>query len=300
MIVFCQKCQASYNIADKLIGAKGRKVKCAKCGYTWTQTLYAEEKNNDKKSNVNEEQTLQAEQFQEQEEIKSKGLNWIVEESTIKKEDNVKKIKENREQEINSLKESNEEDNEQNSDKSLETIEENIEINLKFLQEEPEIYDIPELPKDEVALLIDKNKKALKKRLKLILTVIIISIIWFGRFQIVKHFSPARYFYDFWHINSVKVGEGLEFRNVTRKNIYENDKLFLEIRGYVFNVSIEDRVVHNIEIQLYDENGNFLQKENFEPNILKLKPTFSVPFVIKLPSPPEKTAYIVTTFKERR
>lgn len=39
MQIKCDKCQAVYSIAENVIGANGRKVKCAKCGYVWQVNL---------------------------------------------------------------------------------------------------------------------------------------------------------------------------------------------------------------------------------------------------------------------
>lgn len=36
MRIFCNNCGAVYLIAEKIIGSKGRIVKCAKCSYCWT------------------------------------------------------------------------------------------------------------------------------------------------------------------------------------------------------------------------------------------------------------------------
>ncbi len=35
MLITCEKCQAIYSIAEKVIGENGRVVKCAKCAHTW-------------------------------------------------------------------------------------------------------------------------------------------------------------------------------------------------------------------------------------------------------------------------
>ena len=35
MLITCEKCQAVYSVAEKVIGENGRSVKCAKCAHTW-------------------------------------------------------------------------------------------------------------------------------------------------------------------------------------------------------------------------------------------------------------------------
>jgi len=35
MLITCEKCQATYALADQMIGKNGRKVKCARCAYIW-------------------------------------------------------------------------------------------------------------------------------------------------------------------------------------------------------------------------------------------------------------------------
>ena len=271
MIVNCQKCSASYQIDDSLLGEDGRKVKCVKCGNVWIQTLLAFNNAKPKKPKV-----------------KAKGLDWVVTESSIKEEKLSKEIKTSSNNGFNPA-----------FDAKIEDFIDDPEINLDFIKEEPEVYVIPELPEDNIALIINKNKQILRKNIAIVLSFFLLNALWFGRFVIVEKIPPARILYDLLHIRSVKIGEGLIFKNIARKAVYEDEDLFLEVRGYVANISLKTQFVHNLEFQLYDENGKFLKKSLLEPDYLSLSPNFTMPFVVKIENPPKETAYIITTFSER-
>ncbi|MGD9637441.1 MAG: zinc-ribbon domain-containing protein [Alphaproteobacteria bacterium] len=228
---------------------------------------------------------------------KSKGLDWIVTESTIKEEKHVKENKAERESRpiiaINNF----EPDVEEN--KNIADVAEELELKLSFIKEEPEVYTIPEVPKDDLAILINKNKRAFKRHLLTIFTIFTVSFLWFSRFQIVELYPQARTFYNLLNIKSVKIGEGLDFKNITRRKIQENDAVFLDIRGYVFNVSLEKRKVPNVEVQLYDENGKFLARNFNKPDAAELEPTYSTAFVVRVSNPPKESAFLIVTFRER-
>lgn len=258
MIVNCPECQASYNLAEDLIGEEGRQVKCSQCNHQWLQ----------KKDHA---EALELSTVIPQK-SKSRGLDWIVEESSVKEHKLIKEhvVKEN-----------------------------NVETDLSLIEEEPEVYFIPELPDDEVYLFFNKGKSLLKKHWLPIVGVILFNIFWFGRFDLVEIVPQVRIVYDFLHLRSVKIGEDLVFKNITRKKIYEENEFFLEIRGYILNTGLKEQKVHLIEVQLYDEAEMFLKKGFANPEVLLLKPSFSMPFVVRINDPPKEAAHVVVTFRER-
>ena len=107
-----------------------------------------------------------------------------------------------------------------------------------------------------------------------------------------------KHVYKILHIRSVIPGEGLEFKNITRREVEQDYVRKLEIKGFVVNASEIQREIPMILVKLVDDNANVVQETKVFPPVDFVAPGMSTSFEVLVDSPSSSAKYVVTTFTD--
>ena len=326
MLVSCPKCQAKYDIDEKLISDKGKKLRCAKCENVWTVT-----KNGSPESDADILAKIGGRVIDIAED---KPVEEIEEEPVVSGED------------MKLVAETVVDDTKQ---ESVEEVEKEPEISEPAALETPEVQEATETPKpaeiettepeapklpDEAgdkddmkeifARISSKTEDIFKEEKKLpivkkvsniivrslglqtklskivflvFLALILAASLIVARFSIVKYFPFMEIAYGAIGMPTVVLGEGLEFQNVTRREFEEDYVSKMEIKGFIVNTTEERRVVPPIYVEMMDKDANLLESMHAEAMVEIVEAGDRVAFVFVIVKPSSIMKYVVLTFK---
>ena len=133
----------------------------------------------------------------------------------------------------------------------------------------------------------------------LLLIVMCLLVLYNCRYEIVRHASFMEPVYALAGIKARIPGEGLEFRNVTRREFEKDDINHMEVKGFIANNTDKEIIIPLIHLELLNRDAEFIEEKDITPPLAAVKPHDSVAFNIILAKPSSLTKYIYLTFIEK-
>jgi hypothetical protein len=116
------------------------------------------------------------------------------------------------------------------------------------------------------------------------------------RKEIVKMVPEAAPMYDMIGLGVQMAGDGLELQNVRSAVNRDGDTLILVVEGDIANVIQEKRPVPRVRVALKDRAGKEVYFWTFSIDQAEIEPGQKLPFVTRLPSPPDRAHSLATSF----
>ena len=271
MLIRCPKCNISYDIGTAQIPEEGRKMRCSQCGEIWLclpQDLFEAPK----------EEPIHIEE---------------PEPSAEEEQENVTTPEENPEP----TEENNEVKEELSADKKemqeifarLETQTENLFQYEKNLPSHIRLWH-------QIKQILGLQRRRNRQILSGISVILVLLLLFYLRYDIVRLAPFMEKVYAAVGIESVIVGEGLEFQNITR-NEYEEDYINkMEIRGFITNITDKTLNIPNMRIELLDKNAQPLQVIYQEPPVRRIIAGSNVEFQVIVNKPSTFSKFVYMTF----
>lgn len=273
MLIRCPKCNVSYDIGTAAIPEEGRKMRCSQCGETWLclpQDLFEAPKE-DPKENVEEQETTEE----------------VLPDSTEAEPQSPAEEEEKTEPEPEPLPAGKKEMQEIFA--RLETQTENL---FEYEKSLPAHIKVWHQIKSALGLQRRQNRQILAG----ISVFLVLLLLFYLRFDIVRMAPFMEKVYAVFNIESVIVGEGLEFQNITR-NEYEEDYINkMEIRGFITNTTDKTLIIPTMRIELLDKNAQPLQVIYQEPPIQRIIAGSNVAFRVIVTKPSSFSKFVYMTF----
>jgi predicted Zn finger-like uncharacterized protein len=124
------------------------------------------------------------------------------------------------------------------------------------------------------------------------------ATMWFGRMQIVARFPEAARLYKMVGLPIELLGDGLEFRGVTSEMVKEGKLSVLLVRGVVANVVTEERPVPLLRLVLLDTGGGVIQEAYAKPRKDTLAGGAQIGFQIRMEDPSAAAVRYEVAFAE--
>lgn len=321
MRIYCPKCYAGYEINERLIADKSRKVACCNCG----EVFVADEllfdigfagKTEDEQfafeqlheAMVTEENVVATKQMDEDgpiaeaaETTDEKSFDTIVEETVPEMsnaESDEKNIAGETAQDVGPADEKDEDaagaDEEESVD--LEKIFERLsEHTSRLLAEEKK------LPFYEKIWLQIKNILGFHFKIKWIYVTIFVLVfvslsLFNNRYQIVRELPFLNAVYRAFGIKAKIPGEGLEFQNINWEFLEEGKDSRLEIKGFVYNQTDKDIDIPTVHVEILDKDTVLLQSQNRKIEETSAGPQEKIPLNLAIDSPAPTAKYVYLTF----
>ena len=305
MLISCPKCDTQYDIDDTILSKKTKKMRCATCEEVFSigeeenpspviDPLFVTENPVILEPDPVMELPEPAIESSEQEPEPKPVFEAPSPEPDLQKESKpLERAEPNFDQKPSFETEQNAEDNMQE-----------IFARLSLENEKIEQTNIKASTPRKIALFIRKflGLHGFRNRIivGVLLSLILILYLFYAKYSIVRMFPAAEKAYSFFGIESVIVGEGLDFQNVTR-NTYEDDYIRkMEIKGFIVNTTNRKIIIPTILVDLLDENASTLQTVKGRPNSTEVGPLDRVSFNVIIPKPAPMTKYILLTFTREK
>lgn len=120
--------------------------------------------------------------------------------------------------------------------------------------------------------------------------------LWYGRPQIVERFPATAPLYKALGVPLEILGEGLEFRNVTSEMVKEGKTPVLIVRGIIANVAKDTRPVPLLRLVLLDSGGNTIQEAYGKPRKEDLDVGAQMGFQVRMEDPSAAAVRYEVTF----
>ena len=149
-------------------------------------------------------------------------------------------------------------------------------------------------------MIVGWHKKTNRIAVYSSLGVIVFLILLFFRVEIARTVPFVNVFYSAIGMDAIIPGEGLEFRNITRREYVEDDIPHMEIRGFIDNPTTREISADLLHLEVLDENGSIVQEQNDAMPVPYLLPRARVPFSMIVVKPSALGKYIVITFAKSK
>lgn len=297
MLIRCPKCEICYRIELEMIPEKGRRFRCAKCGKVW--------------------QAFPQDAFEETEENASSVYNPETDgpgQETPLVDETQSDSSSEKQSETTSIEEPADEKLSSTEDEEAEKAEETKSENSKVSDEIQEIFSRLNA---QTTLINDMDKqipasRRLVQRVSDFLNwrnpysrygllgvagVILVLAFFSFRYEITRMIPAMENIYNLLGVESKIIGEGLDFRNVVRREYEEDYVRKLEVKGFIVNQTEQNLQVPPIYIEVLDKDGNILEVQNTKSPVDEVSPDKPAPFsfVLNQPSPLSKYIYITFT-----
>ncbi len=120
------------------------------------------------------------------------------------------------------------------------------------------------------------------------------------RYDIVRKFPWAERFYTAMGTDSVIVGEGLEFQNISRHEYEEDYIKKLQIKGFLVNKTEKEIAVPTIHVEVLSKEAAKLQEMNVRPPVEKILPGKRIAFNVIITQPSPLSKHILLTFTKNK
>ena len=130
----------------------------------------------------------------------------------------------------------------------------------------------------------------------ILLVVFIVLGLYTARYEITRKLPWAEQIFNAAGIESKIVGEGLKFSNVSRREFEIDDINHMEIRGFIDNETAYKLEVPKLHVEILDEDGEIIQKQEEVLFIREIAPGDRKPFKIDIQKPSILGKYIYITF----
>ncbi|SBW02808.1 conserved hypothetical protein [uncultured Alphaproteobacteria bacterium] len=299
MIISCPECATKFAIADAVLGERGRKVRCFKCGHAWHQ--------------MPENPPPPAPARRAQPPLMP-PTSSVVESGLPLESEPVPSAPPPPRPDAGDLP----------LESARETVVDDFEIPPIAPPDDPTAFSASPHADDEDtglnavdvdALLGSRPEdipKVLSKRMredeksggwgKWVLILLVLgglgAGLWYGRPQIVERFPATAPLYKALGVPLEILGEGLEFRGVSSEMVKEGKTPVLIVRGVVANVAKETRPVPLLRLVLLDSGGGTIQESYGKPRKDELDAGAQMGFQIRMEDPSAAAVRYEVTFAE--
>ena len=133
-----------------------------------------------------------------------------------------------------------------------------------------------------------------------LLFLIFVLLMYYFRYEIVRTVPFMEKAYTVLHIKSKILGEGLEFKNVSRRS-YEDDYVTkMEIKGFIVNNTDKMLEIPTIKLEVMDDKAMVLQTQTTPPPAKFIKENGRIAFSVTVTKPSPLSKYIYLTFTEKQ
>lgn len=305
MLIRCPNCKVCYRISEELVPEKGRRFRCAKCGNVWTvmpADLFEETPENEAEIYVPEEHKAEAVAAEMEksapydagmsDELSAAEMPEAEKEvETPKKTEEEKAVPEEKD-EINA------------EDLAVQSNMQEIFSRLDKQQEllEKEEKNIPPLKRawSDCKKALGLNSLFNRCLFSFIILMIGTLALFSFRYDIVRKFPWAERFYTAMGTDSVIVGEGLEFQNISRHEYEEDYIKKLQIKGFLVNKTEKEIAVPTIHVEVLSKEAAKLQEMNVRPPVEKILPGKRIAFNVIITQPSPLSKHILLTFTKNK
>ena len=272
MLIRCPECEVCYRIELEMIPEKGRRFRCAKCGKVW--------------------QAFPQDAFEETEENASLVYNPETDDTGPEAVELSGEVDENDssgEEQAETVSAEEPADEEEQSSAETEKSEEPEEAKSENSKVSNEIQEISDF-------LNWRNPYSRYGLLGVVGVIFVLAFFSF-RYEITRMIPAMENVYNLLGVESKIIGEGLDFRNVVRREYEEDYVRKLEVKGFIVNQTEQNLPVPPIYIEVLDKDGNILEIQNAKSPVEEVSPDKPAPFsfVLNQPSPLSKYIYITFT-----
>ena len=300
MFIVCPKCKTKYSIAASLISVSPTNVHCTKCGNDWLVKKHEAPVQPEPVvvPKVVPEDTLKV----TQEAPAVLTTEETTEEKPVDEEKNIPMDNEAVDEQEDVISDETPDDASGGLDTFMQgEIDVLADIIEEEEEEEEEEISIPEM------FVSQKFEDKAEEKFKISPITIKIAcallsfliVLWLGRYQIVKIIPAMLPVYETLGIEAEVIGEGLAFRNPSRKMIVKDYEDILVVRGFVLNISDETKIVPMLSLVLYDEFGIQVLEKVVAFQSKELLSGISASFSIIVPSPPKIAKKMEITFTKK-
>ena len=142
--------------------------------------------------------------------------------------------------------------------------------------------------------------KTTRRYVYFLLFFVVLLLLYYFRYEIVRTFPFMEQVYSSLDIQSKVLGEGLEFKNVSRRN-YEDDYVTkMEIKGFIVNNTEKILEIPDVKLEVMDEKGLVLDTLIMPPPAKFVKENGRVAFSVTVTKPSPLSKYIYLTFTEKK
>ena len=283
MLINCPNCNASYEVTPDIIPQNGRKLRCSNCGEVfWCNPHDAENpvrkieeaQNEPAKESVGTDAQDKSEPYFE-EPATGSDISPESQENHVQESDDEERIA----------------DDVDMQDIFQRLTLESDEIN----KQEQNMKPIQKLI-NKFYIMSGWHKKTNRIAFYSTLGAIVLLLLIFFRVEVARKVPFVNVFYSAIGMDAIIPGEGLEFRNVTRREYVEDDIPHMEIRGFIDNPTSREIYADFLHLEVLDNNGNVVQEQNEAMPVPYLVPRARVPFSMTVIKPSALGKYIVVTF----
>jgi predicted Zn finger-like uncharacterized protein len=149
--------------------------------------------------------------------------------------------------------------------------------------------------KGKIKDLTDEQKQAVRKYMVTAGAIILFVAIVVTGFTENSHRIPVvGPVYELLGMSEEIPGKGLEFNNVRTVLIKEDGAEYVEVKGYILNITEHVQDVPLLLFEAYDENANLIKEKKVAPLKDKLAPGVNVNFVIRETKSTDAVRFSVT------
>lgn len=288
MLIRCPKCQVCYRIEKKIIKDKGRKFRCAKCNEVWTaypQDLF-------------EETVENASEIYTPEQTNAKDLET---ESDKQIQEEVQEAKEQEEEtETAPIETPRSEITEKDLDNAgtMQAIFSRIEKQNAELMAQEKQKPLLKKIKDDIKQALGLNSTFNCVFLSVIIMLICGLSFFSFRYELVRNFPWLEQVYSGLGMESVVLGEGLEFQNISRHEYEEDYVKKMQIKGFIVNTTDRMIKVPQIHIEVLSKDIVKLNELNIKSPIDTLRPKERTAFTVVITQPSPLSKHIMLTFSK--
>lgn len=329
MRIKCPKCGKLYDVSEDKLPAKGRRMRCSACGEIfWRRpedaddsfTGWTDEKTaspgedprwNEIKVETPDSQEQNWEEFKTEKETGAAGEKTTEEMPPAVTPD--EQPAENAEMEEASKTETENPGAEEKANTDKENTEnpaaetDGMNDIFKRLSEQSEALSKKENEQPVQKKIwgsIRKNtglmSRTTRRYICFLLFLVVLLLLYYFRYEIVRTFPFMEQVYGSLNIHSKVLGEGLEFKNVSRRN-YEDDYVTkMEIKGFIVNNTEKMLEIPDVKLEVMDEKGLVIDTLITPPPAKFVKENGRVAFSVTVTKPSPLSKYIYLTFTEKK
>ena len=300
MLIRCPECEVCYRIELEMIPEKGRRFRCAKCGKVWQafpQDAFEETEENASLVYNPETDDTGPEAVELSGEVDENDSSGEEQAETVSAEEPA-----DEEEQSPAETEKSEEPEEAKSENSkvsneIQEIFSRLNAQTTFINDMDKQVPAPRRLARRVSDFLNWRNPYSRYGLLGVAGVVFVLAFFSFRYEITRMIPVMENIYNLLGVESKIIGEGLDFRNVVRREYEEDYVRKLEVKGFIVNQTEQNLLVPPIYIEVLDKDGNILEIQNAKSPVEEVSPDKPAPFsfVLNQPSPLSKYIYITFT-----
>jgi len=285
MLINCPNCNASYEVNPDIIPENGRKLRCSNCGEVFWCNPHDVENPSRKLNDISYESAKES----VDEGIQDKVEPYFEEQADV--DASKSEVVQN-----NNLSQDNDDEEKIADDVDMQDIFQRLTLESEELNKQEQNMKPIQKFINKFYMITGWHKKTNRIAIYSAFGAIVLLLLLFFRVEVVRTVPFVNVFYSAIGMDAIIPGEGLEFRNVTRREYVEDDIPHMEIRGFIDNPTSREISADLLHLEVLDEKGNVVQEQNEAMPIPYLAPRARVPFSMVVVKPSALGKYIVVTF----